>query len=161
MFLNLERLRLVNSGKLSVDELINVGNEGQYDSSVWEAIVSQLHLDQLSAEQLLKIGNKAVNTHVWLGIISTCKLSIDQMLNVWKCASDRDVWVAIIRQLHLGQLTTKQLLEIGNKAQSSYLWQKIIEQLYRNQLPVDQLEAFDEAYAHDVWEAIAIKFSKL
>ena len=67
-------VNLVNTGKLSVEQMLEVGNKAN-NWKVWLAVVNQIDFGQLSVEQMLEVGNGADNSDVWEVVVKKIEIS--------------------------------------------------------------------------------------
>ena len=151
---------LVKTGKLSTDQLLEIGKSVD-DEKVWDEIIILLKLDELSTDQLLEVGNKANNSSLWsliLDYIRFDKLPTDQLLEiVGKAAYNEGVWIFIEKNV---KLSTDQLLEIGKSANDETVWREVIHLLKWDELSTDQLlEVGKSANNEKVWRTIIKQLS--
>ena len=60
--------QLVNTGKLTVEQMLEVGNKAN-NWNVWQAVVKQIDFGKLTVEQMLEVGNKAKDDDVWQAVV--------------------------------------------------------------------------------------------
>jgi len=125
-------VRLINAGKLSVDQLIELGNTVK-EFDVENAILKHLHLDQMSVEEWTRVANNATKSnYVWTAISELLKekdkLSVDDLLKLGHASGKNHVvWIAIVKT---GKLSVDQLFELFLQATEELVHEAIVSQMY-------------------------------
>jgi len=70
-----------------------------------------------------------MNAKIAIKLIETNKLNTDQMLDVGNKANNWHVWQAVVENLSWDDLNIDQMLDIGNKANNWHVWQAVVEKL--------------------------------
>ena len=149
-------LALIKSGKLSDEQLVEVGLKSQYNDDggitnndgIWEAI---LLICKLPPEKIFELACKTRRPYVWQWIIDSGKLSSEQLLEAGKKSNIfYEIWKLIFESV---ELSGEQLLEVV-KARSN--WQLVIPIVESGKLSAEQLMKVGEISDYwEVWEAIA------
>lgn len=130
----------IATGHLSDDQIVslvcnNVANYG------WLDVISYLHLEDRTVEDMISFGEKANNIKLWDSInaevklkIATGHLSDDQIIAVISNQNLRCEWKNAIPYLQLQFRNVEDLIAFGEKVDSDSLWPAIIDAIDRKKV---------------------------
>ena len=130
---------MIKSGKLSNDELLEVGRKSgawtevatAFDFSemtieamirlakeiddwpMWDAVIERINFEDMTVEEMLGLGMTAKYYKIWQSIVKTDRLSNEQLLDVGKAAENHSVWRIIETKVNEEEMTYEQVCDMG------------------------------------------------